>query len=141
MDKQINYTLMRTRIDFLYRLLNYTNAVTQRQMGLKEEEAGSITDLVSTVGFNLIWIGRINTGEPITTPASIAARGICQVLADEFIKLAEQLRQECSALPVNVRIEERSEEILQAGFDHIIEVVKNLVEGKTGLFPKEVSND
>lgn len=129
MDKPIDYNVMRVKLEFLYRMLNY-NMVYARGKGYSQSGAEEINNIVATVGLNLIWIQRADPAAIVTRHASIAAVGPCQVIADKLIKLAESVREKWdTTLPIKARVE-RYEEQIKSGIDEIIETIRGLVEGK-----------
>lgn len=126
---KVNYDAMRIKLEFLYRLLNYTQATMRVQYKMSEADILPTTNLVSTIGLNLIWVQRAVPGEPVTIDASKKAQYICQIIADEMLGLAARIRIECAGIPTD-EILVRSEQILQDGIDKIVRMIQDISEGK-----------
>jgi len=125
---KVNYEAMRIKLEFLYRMLNYANAMMIRQYRMREEDTMPTISLIGTVGLNLIWIQRA-IPEVVTIEASKKAQGICQMLSDELIAISEKVIKGCEGVSGD-ELYQRSEEILQAGLDGLMAMIVKILEGK-----------
>lgn len=112
----------------------YTNLEGHINMKLEPIDIERMNSVVATIGLNLIYIHRHNESVLLSREESINARGVSQVIADEFMTLSDEVKKQIGEVALPYMRHARMEMVIHSGIDRIIEVLKGLFEGK------EVSN-
>lgn len=129
MDKQINWDAMRIRLEFLYRVLNWTNLIGQKVMRMRDEELQRVISLMATGGLQVAYCHRIDGQWVDSEKERNDATTISHVIANEFELISDNIRIECAGLPITL-VYIRQEAMIQEGIDRIMSTLRELIEGK-----------
>lgn len=128
----INYTTMQIRLEFLFRMLNQLNLAANVEgfaanSKLTPADFEDVCNIVATIGLNIVWINRNDDSIVLSREESINARGMSQVIADEFMKLSDKIKVSLDQVLPHMRTG-RYEMEIRTGMEDIIAKIKTLVE-------------